>query len=68
MSKGFVGECGRRGGYADLLGFDDGVLALLYKLASISLCSNVEGQLMVGLMTNPPRPGDASYARYAEER
>jgi alanine transaminase len=67
-SKGFTGECGRRGGYVELLGFSPAVRAELYKLASISLCANVGGQVMVGLMTNPPRPGDASHARYASER
>lgn len=67
-SKGFTGECGRRGGYVELLGFDPAVRAELYKLASISLCANTSGQVMVGLMTNPPRPGDASHALYAAER
>ncbi len=40
-------RCGRRGGYAEFVGFDDDVLGQLYKLASISLCSNVSGQVMV---------------------
>lgn len=40
----------------------------LYKLASLSLCSNTIGQLAVGLMTNPPKPGQPSYEVYAEER
>ncbi|KAF1795305.1 Pyridoxal phosphate-dependent transferase [Phytophthora cactorum] len=43
-SKGFTGECGRRGGYMELDQF--------YKLMSVNLCSNIEGQLM----------------RYAEQR
>jgi alanine transaminase len=47
---------------------DPEVAAQLYKLASISLCSNVEGQIMVGLMTNPPKKGDASYELYVKER
>lgn len=68
VSKGFVGECGRRGGYLELCGFDSGVLDQLYKLASISLCSNLDGQLMVGLMVNPPKDGDASFALWAHER
>jgi alanine transaminase len=68
VSKGFMGECGRRGGYVELCGFPDDVVSELYKLASISLCSNVTGQLMMGLMVNPPKEGDASYPLYAEER
>jgi alanine transaminase len=67
-SKGFTGECGRRGGYVELCGFDTSVRAELYKLASISLCSNVGGLLMTGLMTNPPKLGDESYPLYIKER
>jgi alanine transaminase len=68
ISKGFTGECGRRGGYMELVGFDAGVRAELYKLASISLCSNVGGQIMMGLMVEPPVEGDASHKGYAAER
>jgi alanine transaminase len=68
ISKGFTGECGRRGGYFELCGFDDGVRAELYKLASISLCANSSGQLLLGMQSVPPAPGDASHARYAAER
>lgn len=68
VSKGFTGECGRRGGYMELLGFDEGVRSELYKLASVSLCANVSGQVTMGLQCNPPRPGERSFTRYAEER
>jgi len=47
ISKGFLGECGKRGGYFELIGFDEDTRALVYKIASIGLCSNVTGQLMV---------------------
>ncbi|KAK1948044.1 Alanine aminotransferase 2 [Phytophthora citrophthora] len=67
-SKGFTGECGRRGGYMELVNIDDGAKDQLYKLMSVNLCSNIEGQLMVGMMTNPPQPGDASYERYVAQR
>jgi len=67
-SKGYTGECGRRGGYVELCGFDEAVRAELYKLASISLCGNTAGQLVVGLQARPPRPGEASYALFSEER
>jgi alanine transaminase len=68
VSKGFLGECGRRGGYVELCGVDPGVVDQLYKLVSVSLCSNIEGQIMTSLMTDPPREGDPSYPLYAEER
>jgi len=66
-SKGVVGECGLRGGYAEYLGFDQLVKDQIYKLASIKLCSNVPGQLAVGLMVNPPKKGDVSYELYVKE-
>lgn len=68
VSKGFMGECGRRGGYMELCGFDKEVAMQLYKLASISLCSNIDGQVMVGLMSRPPRKGDASFESWTSER
>jgi aspartate/methionine/tyrosine aminotransferase len=67
-SKGLLGECGRRGGYLECSGLDKAVMEQLFKVASVSLCSNVLGQLMVGLMVDPPRPGDESYALYEKER
>ena len=54
LSKGFLGECGVRGGYATFENFDPDVLAQLVKLKSIELCSNTIGQLSVGLMVRPP--------------
>jgi alanine transaminase len=32
------------------------------------LHSNIEGQVMTALMTNPPKPGEPSYELYAKER
>ncbi|KAI9319115.1 pyridoxal phosphate-dependent transferase [Dichotomocladium elegans] len=66
-SKGMVGECGRRGGYLECVNIDEKVLEQLYKIASISLCPNVHGQIMVDLMTNPPVKGDPSYDQYNKE-
>lgn len=67
-SKGFLGECGLRGGYFELYGFDADVQAQLLKLASIGLCSNTVGQVATGLMVQPPKRGDASFAKYEAER
>ena len=67
ISKGFTGECGLRGGYFELVGFSAAVKAEMLKLASIGLCSGVPGQLVVGLTSNPPREGDASFAKYEQE-
>ncbi len=67
ISKGMVGECGQRGGYFELVGFDPAVVAQVYKFVSITLCPPVIGQCLVELMVNPPREGDDSYPLYREE-
>ena len=67
-SKGFLGECGMRGGYFELVGFDEEVQSQLLKLISIGLCSNTLGQVATGLMVQPPAPGDASHATFSAER
>lgn len=43
VSKGFVGECGKRGGYVEMTNIDEDVLQEYYKLCSINLCPNVLG-------------------------
>ncbi|KAI8067788.1 pyridoxal phosphate-dependent transferase [Gongronella butleri] len=67
ISKGMIGECGRRGGYLECVNIDPAVMDQLYKIASVSLCPNVQGQIMVDLMTNPPVKGDESYPQYQSE-
>lgn len=67
-SKGVIGECGARAGYFQLTNFPTDVSDQLYKLASISLCSNVTGQLVMGLLTTPPVEGEESYPQFMQER
>ena len=67
VSKGMVGECGHRGGYFELVGFDPEVAAQVYKFISIQLCPPVLGQCIVEMMVNPPRDGDPSYPLYRAE-
>lgn len=67
-SKGFFGECGLRGGYMELVNVPAETVDHVYKSVSISLCSNIAGQVAVGLMTMPPAEGDESYPLYAKER
>ena len=66
-SKGMVGECGHRGGYFELVGFDPEVAAQVYKFVSIQLCPPVIGQCLVEMMVNPPREGEPSYDLYRKE-
>ncbi|KAF1349645.1 alanine aminotransferase 2 [Delphinella strobiligena] len=67
ISKGMVGECGHRGGYFELVGFDEEVAAQIYKFVSIQLCAPVLGQALVSLMVEPPVSGSPSYDRYKSE-
>lgn len=68
VSKGFLGECGHRGGYVEFRNVPDDVMAEFAKLQSIGLCANVPGQLATYAMVAPPVPGDPSHATYAAER
>ncbi|PWY78309.1 alanine aminotransferase [Aspergillus heteromorphus CBS 117.55] len=67
VSKGMVGECGHRGGYFELVGFDPEVAAQVYKYVSIMLCPPVIGQCLVELMVNPPKEGAPSHELYQKE-
>jgi len=67
-SKGFLGECGQRGGYMEVRNVPAEVVAQITKLQSISLCSNLSGQVATYCMVRPPKPGEPSYERYAQER
>ena len=66
-SKGMVGECGHRGGYFELTGFDKEVQEQIYKFVSITLCAPVVGQCLVEMMVNPPKEGEPSYELYKKE-
>jgi aspartate/methionine/tyrosine aminotransferase len=68
VSKGFLGECGHRGGYLELRNIPDDVLQEFVKYQSISLCANLVGQFATYLMVSPPKPGDESFAAYDRER
>jgi aspartate/methionine/tyrosine aminotransferase len=74
VSKGFYGECGHRGGYLEVRnppkvkGADLDFVDLLLKQASVSLCSNTAGQLLVFLMVSPPVEGSQPYEGFAQEK
>jgi len=67
-SKGFLGECGHRGGYMEVRNVPQDVLAQITKLQSVSLCSNLPGQVVTYLMVKPPAEGSPSYSKYNEEK
>ena len=67
-SKGYLGECGQRGGYMEIRNIPADVVAQILKLQSVSLCSNLTGQMTTYCLVNPPKPGQPSYKLFAEER
>ncbi|KAF8720745.1 hypothetical protein HU200_023654 [Digitaria exilis] len=68
ISNGYYGECGRRGGYMEVTGFTSEVKKQVYKVASLSSCSNISGQILMSLVMNPPKVEDESYTSYQAER
>ena len=56
-SKGLIGECGVRGGFAHFHNLDKQVWEQLFKLRSIGLCPNTIGQISTGLLVDPPQKG-----------
>ena len=67
-SKGFMGECGLRGGYCELANFNDDVRAILYKAISSWLCSSILGQITMDCVVKPPEPGQESYNLFEQEK
>ncbi|CAK6974672.1 alanine aminotransferase 2-like isoform X1 [Scomber scombrus] len=67
-SKCYMGECGFRGGYMEIINMDEEVKAQLTKLVSVRLCPPVPGQALMDLVVNPPQPGEPSYNNFIKER
>ena len=73
-SKGFYGECGHRGGYLEIRnaprirGTDLSFTDLVLKQASVNICSNTVGQLMMYLLVSPPPENAEPYRRFTNER
>jgi len=67
-SKGYMGECGIRGGYAEVINMDPDVFAMLQKSISAKLCPTVVGQACMDAVVNPPRPGEPSYESWLGEK
>ena len=73
-SKGFYGECGHRGGYLEvryppkIKGSSTNFIDILFKQASVSLCSNTMGQALTYLMVSPPEKGSEPYNQFSNEK
>lgn len=57
ISKGFMGECGLRGGYIECINMDPGLHLNLKKLKGFVLCPNTVGQIGIDLLVRPPIRG-----------
>ncbi|RUS84729.1 hypothetical protein EGW08_007516 [Elysia chlorotica] len=67
-SKGYMGECGYRGGYAEVINLEPNVRAHFYKCISAKLCPPVSGQAVIDCIVNPPKPGQPSHDTYMREK
>lgn len=68
ISKGFMGECGLRGGYAELVNLDPDVKKMFLKMISAKLCPTTLGQAVVECVVNSPREGEPSFATFEAEK
>ncbi|XP_011699329.1 PREDICTED: alanine aminotransferase 2-like isoform X2 [Wasmannia auropunctata] len=66
ISKGYMGECGMRGGYAEIINMDPQVMKMMLK--TLLPCSNVLGQVVLDVVANPPRPNEPSYRQFEMEK
>jgi len=67
-SKGYMGECGLRGGYSEVINLDPQVKAMHLKCISAMLCPTVLGQTVMDCVVNPPQPGEPSYEKFMAEK
>ncbi|EDW06729.2 LOW QUALITY PROTEIN: uncharacterized protein Dmoj_GI15248 [Drosophila mojavensis] len=68
VSKGYLGECGARGGYMEVLNLCPEVKAVLTKSITAQLCSTTAGQVAISALVNPPTPGEPSYELFEKEK
>jgi alanine transaminase len=67
-SKGYMGECGYRGGYCEVINLDPSVKLQLVKSISAKLCPTVSGQSAMDAVVNPPKPDEPSYKLFEKEK
>nr|BBA45753.1 alanine aminotransferase [Pachyrhynchus infernalis] len=67
-SKGYMGECGLRGGYAEVINMCPQVKAMYLKAISAMLCPTVLGQACLDTIVHPPQKGEPSYESFMKEK
>ncbi|XP_063535351.1 alanine aminotransferase 2-like [Cydia strobilella] len=68
ISKGYMGECGLRGGWLEIVNMEPAVQAHLYKALSAMLCPTVLGQIATDAVAKPPKQGEPSYDLFNKEK
>ncbi|CAH6791100.1 Gpt [Phodopus roborovskii] len=68
VSKGYMGECGFRGGYVEVVNMDAEVQKQMGKLMSVRLCPPVPGQALLDMVVSPPVPSEPSFKQFQAER
>jgi len=66
ISKGFIGECGIRGGYTELVNFPEEITDVIFKLRHFDVLTNISGQIILDLMVNPPTEENVKDEVYKE--
>uniref|UniRef100_A0A182VSP7 alanine transaminase n=1 Tax=Anopheles minimus TaxID=112268 RepID=A0A182VSP7_9DIPT len=67
-SKGYMGECGIRGGYTEIVNLCPDVRTMLLKCISAQLCPTTAGQAVLDCVVNPPQKGEPSYEQFEKEK
>lgn len=67
ISKGYYGECGLRGGYMELMNVHQDINEEIYKMMSMTLCSNTLAQGMLASIMTPPKEGEPSFPLFHRE-
>lgn len=67
-SKGYMGECGLRGGYVEIINLCPKVKAMYLKSISAMLCPTVLGQTTIYCIVHPPKKGEPSYDLFMKEK
>ncbi|CAH3174521.1 unnamed protein product [Porites lobata] len=65
-AKGYTFECGLRGGYIELVGFNDQLRSRVKTYLSARSCPSTIAQVIMGLTCNTPMPGDESYEKFSK--
>ncbi|GJQ84175.1 hypothetical protein Trydic_g2851 [Trypoxylus dichotomus] len=67
-SKGYMGECGLRGGYVEVINLCPDVKVMYLKALSAMLCPTVLGQTVIDCIVDTPKKGDPSYDLFIKEK